>query len=281
VSLPATTTGVREALRAVGSFARARYELRGATLGARVRCYGRMLVDGSRGIEVASRTVFLGGMFPTELVCADGAEIRIGPNNVFNYGVSIVAHLSVRIGAGCRFGSAVYVRDDDGHSRAPVVIDEDVWIAHGAILEPGAWIGRGSVVAAGAVVAGHVPPGMLAMGNPAAFAPLGSTQPILPAPLQTVDAALASRTSPQQVRTAIIDWLDDTRHFGEAAHLIPSDAASLRDAGLLDSLGLVQLVIMLEKRFGVRIDRKVVARRESQSLRAIVDLVVEQPSRAP
>ena len=49
------------------------------------------------------------------------------------------------------------------------------------------------------------------------------------------------------MRAAIIEWLDDTGHFGEAANLITSDFVSLRGSGVLDSLGLVQLVVMLEK----------------------------------
>jgi acyl carrier protein len=81
------------------------------------------------------------------------------------------------------------------------------------------------------------------------------------------------RHSRAEVRTAIIDWLDDTRHFGEAEGLIPNDAVSLRDGGLLDSLGLVQLVLMLEKRFDVAIDRELLAKPGSQSMSAFLDLV--------
>ncbi len=185
----------------------------------------------------------------------------------------------MRVGAGCRFGSFVQVRDDDGRRREPVVIEDDVWIAHGAIIEPGAIIGQGSVISAGAVVFGAIPPSMLATGNPAVFAPLGPATPTRP-PLQAIASSGPGYTR-DEVRAAIIEWLDDTRHFGEAESLIPSDASSLREGGILDSLGLVQLVLMLEKRFGVRIDRDVVARPGSQSMRALVDLVVERPARGP
>lgn len=268
---------VWDAGRSLQGFARARYELRGAKLGRRVRCYGPLLVRGPGGIQVGSRTVFLQGMLPTELVAEDGAELFIGPRCVFNYGVSIVARESVRVGAACRFGSFVHIRDDDGRRRAPVVIEDDVWLAHGAIVEPGATIGRRSVVAAGAVVRGDVPPDMLATGNPAVFAPLGRAASTSAGP--SAHAAGNGRThhSRHEVRAAIIEWLDDTRHFGEAERLVTSDAMSLRDGGLLDSLGLVQLVLMLEQRFAVAIDRDVLARAESHSMRALVDLVVHTP----
>ena len=62
------------------------------------------------------------------------------------------------------FGSLVRVTD---RGQGPVVIGDDVWIAHGAVIEPGVTIGSGSVVAAGSVVSRDVPPGSLAIGNPA------------------------------------------------------------------------------------------------------------------
>jgi maltose O-acetyltransferase len=267
-----------QALRAVTGFARARYELRGAKLGLRVRSYGTMVVRGARGIEVGTRCVFLGGTVPTELICGEGARLTIGPRCIFNYGVSLVARERVRVGAGCRIGSFVHVRDDDGRRREPVIIEDDAWIAHGAILEPGAHIGRGSVVSAGSVVFGAIPPGSLATGNPAASAPLGSSRPAASRVCAGApDTRAASGVSRGDVRAAIVEWLDDTRHFGEAEALITSDEVSLHEGGLLDSLGLVGLVLMLEKRFGVTIDRGILASPEHQSVRALVDLVVGQP----
>jgi maltose O-acetyltransferase len=270
---PAKSIGdrARDAARTVYSFARARYELRAASIGERVRCYGPVRVRGSGQIEVGSRCVFLGGMLPSELVCEDGARLTIGTRGIFNYGISIVAREGVAVGARCRFGSLVHVRDDDGFRRAPVVIEDDVWLAHGAIVEPGARIGRGSVVAAGAVVYGEMPPHTLATGNPAVFAPLGA-----PSPSPRKAPQGAERRSPRTregIRTTIIDWLDETRHFGDAERLITNEDLSLRDGGLLDSLGLVQLVLMLEQRYAVSIDRNEVARPGAQSMRAIVDLV--------
>jgi maltose O-acetyltransferase len=279
---------MREMGTALDSFARARWMLRSAKQGKRVRCYGRVLVEGGSGIRVSTRVVFLKGMIPSELRCAPGAELVIGPQSMFNYGVSIVADRSIQIGARCRFGSFVQVRDCDERRIAPVVIGDDVWLAHGAVIEPGVTIGDGSVVAAGAVVAISVPPRMLAFGNPVQIFPLEDAEGEFDdAPSsndnfeRNIDAAAPTlRTGPtrDEVRAAIIEWLDDTRHFGEAASLITDDAMPLRDRGLLDSLGLVELVLMLEERFATPIDRDVAARPDCQSMRALVDLVTVQPS---
>jgi acetyltransferase-like isoleucine patch superfamily enzyme/acyl carrier protein len=253
--------------------ARGRIELRGTRCGANVRSFGSLLVRGRAGVRVGARSVFLKGMFPSELECADGAELVIGPSSVFNYGITIAARRSVRIGARCRFGSLVHVRDDDGRVTAPVVIEDDVWIAHGAMIEPGAAVRRGSVVAAGAVVFGEVPANTLATGNPASCSPLPKGEGLVPA-FSRREGGNGAHRSREQVRTAILEWLDDTRCFGEAKSLVTSDSMSLREAGLLDSLGLVQLLLMLEKRFAVSIDRELAVRGDRQNILALTELVV-------
>jgi acetyltransferase-like isoleucine patch superfamily enzyme len=48
-----------------------------------------------------------------------------------------------------------------------VVVEDDVWIGHGAIVLSGVTIGRGSIVAAGAVVTKDVPRYSIVGGNPA------------------------------------------------------------------------------------------------------------------
>lgn len=47
------------------------------------------------------------------------------------------------------------------------VIENDVWIAHGAIIKAGVKIGNGAVVGAGAIVTKDVPPYAIVAGNPA------------------------------------------------------------------------------------------------------------------
>lgn len=47
-----------------------------------------------------------------------------------------------------------------------IVIEDNVWIGHGATIISGAHIGEGCVVGANAVVAGEIPPYSVVIGNP-------------------------------------------------------------------------------------------------------------------
>jgi maltose O-acetyltransferase len=119
-----------------------------------------------------SRVTFHGGMVPSELICEGSGLLEVGDETGFNYGVSIQATRLVRIGRRCMFASYVRIADLGRMGPAPVIIGDDVWLAHGAIIEPGVTIGDGSVVSAGAVVTKDVPPNSLAIGNPARCLPL-------------------------------------------------------------------------------------------------------------
>ena len=106
------------------------------------------------GIAIlGARLTFLGGMIPSELTVAQGAVLTIGDDTIFNYGVSIVAHSAITIGRGCMFGSFVRLSDESFGRVAPVVLGDDVWVAHGIHFDD-AEIGR--LGAAGVGVA-HCP----------------------------------------------------------------------------------------------------------------------------
>lgn len=151
---------------AVG-IARGRIVLRSARLGRRVHVGSWMRVVNEGEITIGDQVCFFGGMIPSELVCHEGATLSIESGCEFNYGVSIEAGRLVRIGRRCKIGSLVRIADGSRSGEKPVVIGDDVWIAHGAILEPGVTIGDGSVVSAGSVVTTSIPAGSLAIGNPA------------------------------------------------------------------------------------------------------------------
>ena len=146
---------------------RARFLFRKCERGARLYAGGRVRVVNEGRILIGERAAFVGGMIPTDLICRPGARLEVGERSVFNYGVSIEAHASVRIGRRCMLASSVRICDRGPHGVAPIVILDDVWIAHGATVEPGVTIGEGSVVSAGSVVKRDVPPRSLAAGNPA------------------------------------------------------------------------------------------------------------------
>jgi maltose O-acetyltransferase len=145
----------------------AKVVLRDCERGERVRAYGNVRVRAEGRVIIGDRSFFLRGMIPTEVIAMPGAEIRIGGRTGFNYGVSLEAHQRIEIGKRCVIGTMVRMCDCGPSSVRPIVVEDDAWIAHGAILEPGARVGRGSVVSAGSVVTGEIPPDSLAIGNPA------------------------------------------------------------------------------------------------------------------
>lgn len=95
---------------------------------------------------------------------ASDSAIRIGRKVMFGPNVTIMGgnHNTEVVG---RYMYDVKTKrpDDD----LPVVIEEDVWIASGAIILKGVTIGKGSIVAAGSVVTRSVPPNSIAAGVPA------------------------------------------------------------------------------------------------------------------
>jgi len=50
---------------------------------------------------------------------------------------------------------------------APIIIEDDCWIAANSVITSGITIGKHSVIAAGAVVTKNIPPYSVAVGNPA------------------------------------------------------------------------------------------------------------------
>jgi maltose O-acetyltransferase len=160
-------SGYRRTLRGVGII-RAAILFRSCECGELVNAMGHVRVMAEGKIRMGDRVQLAGGMIPTELLCWEGAELVVGAHTLLSYGVSVEAHASVRIGERCMFGSMARIRDGGGGAKsAPVVIGDDVWVAHGAIIEPGVTIGAGSVVSAGSVVRDDVPACSLAVGNPA------------------------------------------------------------------------------------------------------------------
>jgi maltose O-acetyltransferase len=89
-----------------------------------------------------------------------------------NYGAKLEAYRSITVGARCLIASSVRILDRDGDRTAPVVLEDDVWVAHGATVCPGVRIGAGSAISAGAVVTRDIPPRSLAAGRPARAVPL-------------------------------------------------------------------------------------------------------------
>jgi maltose O-acetyltransferase len=161
-------------LRRYGDVVRAAVLFRGCRRGELVVAQGPVRVVADGEIRLGARVQFVKGVIPTALVAHRGAELVVGAGTIVAHSASLEATRSVRIGERCMIASMVRVCDVDAHGAAPIVIGDDVWLAHGVIVEPGVTIGAGSVVSAGSVVRRDIPPRSLAAGNPATSASLES-----------------------------------------------------------------------------------------------------------
>jgi maltose O-acetyltransferase len=110
--------------------------------------------------------------------CDYGYNIRLGRRAFVNYNCVFLDCAPIEIGDDLQMGPAVQLYTAthplDRASRAagleyarPIRIGDGVWIGGGAIVLPGVAIGDGCVVGAGSVVTRDLPPGSLAVGNPA------------------------------------------------------------------------------------------------------------------
>jgi acetyltransferase-like isoleucine patch superfamily enzyme len=113
------------------------------------------------------------------LATADSARIAIGARTYLNRDVMIDASASVEIGADAMIGPGCYITDHDhvfdGVSApgalplvsAPTRIGARCWLGARVTVLKGVSIGEGTVVGAGSVVVKSLPPGVVAVGNPA------------------------------------------------------------------------------------------------------------------
>ncbi|TXI68767.1 MAG: acyltransferase [Cyclobacteriaceae bacterium] len=151
------------------------YYLRNCKTGKMVTTRGRPLIIVKGDVQIGNRVVLWSLFQRTIISVHSGAKLIIGDLSRLN-GVHIAAKTSITIGKNVRFGPYTLVMDSDFHNveehsidgrSAPIVIEDNVWIASRAIILKGVTIGKGSVVAAGAVVTQDVPPYTMVGGVPA------------------------------------------------------------------------------------------------------------------
>ena len=166
--------------------------LNGVQFGKKLKAVGRPIVNVSIGGKAFfGRNLYIRtGVRYTE-VGAAGSRILVGPQGTLTIGdnvgmsnATIVADQSVSIGSHVLIGGGVQIFDTNFHStdtsvrtggnetrkdarKAPVVIEDNVFIGTNAIICKGVTIGRNSIVAAGSVVVKTIPPNEIWGGNPA------------------------------------------------------------------------------------------------------------------
>ncbi|NUN13866.1 MAG: hypothetical protein HUU55_09545 [Myxococcales bacterium] len=79
-----------------------------------------------------------------------------------------------------------------------------------------------------------------------------------------------------ELRELILDWLDDNYHFGDARTLMHDDNMSWLENGILSSLGFVQLILFLEDKLGLVLDRDRLTRENFDGMNKILRHVLGQ-----
>src|SRR5262249_29912643 len=141
-----------------------------------VRLQGRVCISGGGDVVLGKGVSLAGTVVPIELITYTSGRIEIGSHTFINYGSSIAARASVKIGSYCHLGHYTFVMDNDQHDVVrhtelpqsdPVNIEDQVWIGSKAAILPGVRIGSYAVIGAGSIVTKDIPPRCVAAGNPA------------------------------------------------------------------------------------------------------------------
>ena len=147
-------------------------------IGRAARSEGRPHIENAGSICIGDGFRVKNVFVPAMLQCSRGARITIGDRVGLNYGVMIAAERGIKIGNDVLIGNLSIIADTNFPARpgklpvaddepVPIEIGDGAWIAARVTILPGANIGPGSVIGAGSVVAGNIPAGVVAIGNPA------------------------------------------------------------------------------------------------------------------
>ncbi len=112
------------------------------------------------------------------LRCEYGYQIHVGERVFANFGLVCLDVARITIGDDTRIGPGVQlltpthplepgIRREGWESAEPITIGRNVWLGGAVVVCPGVTIGDDTVVGAGSVVTRDLPPGVLAVGNPA------------------------------------------------------------------------------------------------------------------
>jgi acetyltransferase-like isoleucine patch superfamily enzyme len=144
---------------------------------------------------------------------AQTGHIDIGDYALFCPGVRIDSGIRIQVGNNCMLAANAYLSDADWHdiydrtapigNRAPIVLEDNVWIGDSAVVCKGVTIGANSVIGAGSVVTHDIPANVVAAGNPAqVIKPLDANTPLV-----TRASVLADHAALTQRLEGVERWL--------------------------------------------------------------------------
>lgn len=149
------------AARRIGNWARTSLYLALKCRYARRR--GLLRIPWNVSIWAPNRIVEFGHRVQFGPGCVIQCDIRFGSHILVANNVAFVGRQDHRIDI---VGKTIW--DSPRGPALTTIVEDDVWIGHGAIILAGVRIGRGSVVAAGSVVVRDVEPYSVVAGIPAA-----------------------------------------------------------------------------------------------------------------
>ncbi|MGU9962182.1 MAG: acyltransferase [Candidatus Puniceispirillales bacterium WSBS_2018_MAG_OTU23] len=127
------------------------------TIGNNFNALGNLYLHANDGkIEIGDDT----SINTNVIIGSSGANIKIG-NNVL-IGPNVVFRAADHV-----FERADILIREQGHIGAPIVVEDDVWIASNAVILKGVTLKKGCVIAAGAVVTNDVEQYTVVGGVPA------------------------------------------------------------------------------------------------------------------
>ncbi|MGK5642057.1 sugar O-acetyltransferase [Streptomyces sp. URMC 126] len=111
-------------------------------------------------------------------LCEFGFFITLGDRSRINFDAVLLDCAPITIGSDVRMGPRCQLYTaDHAHDPAlrhgmwesarPIVVEDGAWLGGGVIVLPGVTIGADTIVGAGSVVTKDLPPGVVAVGNPA------------------------------------------------------------------------------------------------------------------
>lgn len=158
--------------------------------GTHLRALGNIGLEVKGSATIGNDFRCIGGLMANPMGVNIGSYIRVGKDAILtigdNVGMSstvVWCDKSITMGDNIRIGARTVITDTDAHSldyvqrrtwdtdevnakKAPIIIDDDVFIGTSCIICKGVHIGKGAVIGAGSVVTKDIPEGVIAAGNP-------------------------------------------------------------------------------------------------------------------